>query len=195
MKEVYKCWILNSFFPRFLLEYSTNNYYKFDLFAMSETWLNSTWTDPELAIDNYTIYRYDRNDAKGGGVAIYVKKLAYLSTNWSSRQRINRWICMHRDKTTRCWNKISIYCFLPSSQLNVKATGSNYTDDWISFLSLERNYSDRWLQHKSSWCDECKLQAHQDIPGCRPEATNKHCNARRQEYTYFTRSPLYNPRR
>lgn len=54
----------------------------FDLFAMSETWLSSTWTDPELAIDNYTIYRYDRNDAKGGGVAIYIKKkLAYLSTN------------------------------------------------------------------------------------------------------------------
>ena len=46
----------------------------FDLFAMSETWLSSTWTDPELAIDNYTIYRYDRNDAKGGGVAIYIKK-------------------------------------------------------------------------------------------------------------------------
>lgn len=46
----------------------------FDLFAVSETWLNSTWTDPELAIDNCTIYRYDRNDAKGGGVAIYIKK-------------------------------------------------------------------------------------------------------------------------
>ena len=45
----------------------------FDLFAMSETWLSSTWTDPELAIDNYTIYRYDRNDAKGDGVAIYIK--------------------------------------------------------------------------------------------------------------------------
>lgn len=47
----------------------------FDLFAMSETWLNSTWSDPELEIDNYTIYRYDRNDAKGGGVAIYIKNL------------------------------------------------------------------------------------------------------------------------
>ena len=37
----------------------------FHLFAMSETWLNSTWTDHELALDNYTFYRYDRNDAKG----------------------------------------------------------------------------------------------------------------------------------
>lgn len=45
----------------------------FDLFAMSETWLNSTWSDPELAINNYTIYRCDRNDTKGGGVAIYIK--------------------------------------------------------------------------------------------------------------------------
>ena len=37
----------------------------FDLFTVSESWLNSTWTDPELAIDNYTVYCYDRNDAKG----------------------------------------------------------------------------------------------------------------------------------
>lgn len=45
----------------------------FDLFAMSETWLNSTWSDPELAIEGYTIHRCDRNDDKGGGTAIYAK--------------------------------------------------------------------------------------------------------------------------
>ena len=73
-----------------MLEYSTNNYYKFDLFAMSETWLNSTWTDPELAIDNYTIYRYDRNDAKGGGVAIYIKK---------TRLYVDELICSTKNQT------------------------------------------------------------------------------------------------
>ncbi|CAB3983858.1 RNA-directed DNA polymerase from transposon BS [Paramuricea clavata] len=51
-----------------------------DIFAMSETWLNSTWNDCELSVDNYTIYRLDRtgsstlrSSTKGGGVAAYVK--------------------------------------------------------------------------------------------------------------------------
>ena len=51
-----------------------------DIFAVNETWLNSTWNDHELAIDNYMIHRFDRSDSllsasfsRGGGVAIYVK--------------------------------------------------------------------------------------------------------------------------
>ena len=50
----------------------------FHLFAMSETWLNSTWSDPELVIDGNTIYRCDRKDATGGETAILCKGLTYL---------------------------------------------------------------------------------------------------------------------
>ena len=30
-----------------------------DIFAMNETWLNSTWNDHELAVDNKMIHRFD----------------------------------------------------------------------------------------------------------------------------------------
>ena len=119
-------------------------------------------------------------------------KPAYMSTYWSARQRIKRWICMYRNKTTRCWDKISIYCFLPPSQLNVKAIWSNHTDDWINFLSLERNYSDRRLQQKSSWC---KLQAHQGIPGCRLDMKQLTNTATREYKNTSIRSSIHNTRK
>jgi hypothetical protein len=42
---------------------------------MSETWLNSTATNGEIAIDDYKIYRLDRLHKKGGGVCAFVKKV------------------------------------------------------------------------------------------------------------------------
>ena len=33
---------------------------KLDIFAISETWLNSTWNDHELNIDDYRLFRQDR---------------------------------------------------------------------------------------------------------------------------------------
>ena len=45
---------------------------RFDLFLMTETWLNSTWEDNLINIDGFDIFRYDRKD-RGGGAAIYIK--------------------------------------------------------------------------------------------------------------------------
>ncbi len=42
---------------------------------MSETWLNSTVTNGEIAIDDYKIYRLDRLHKKGGEVCVFVKKV------------------------------------------------------------------------------------------------------------------------
>ena len=42
---------------------------------MSETWLNSTVTNGEIAIDDYKIYRLDRLHKKDGGVCAFVKKV------------------------------------------------------------------------------------------------------------------------
>ena len=50
-----------------------------DVFAVSETWLNSTWNDHELNIQGYQLFRQDRETTvaskapHGGGVAIYAK--------------------------------------------------------------------------------------------------------------------------
>jgi len=60
--------------PRHLEEVKTlMNLNDFDVFAMSKTWLNSTWSDCVIASMNYQIHRCDRSDSKrGGGVAVYV---------------------------------------------------------------------------------------------------------------------------
>ena len=44
----------------------------FDIFIANETWLDSSFTDADLEIYNYNIFRRDRN-RHGGGVCIYVK--------------------------------------------------------------------------------------------------------------------------
>lgn len=46
----------------------------FDLFLMSETWLNSTYDNSEIELDGYELHRYDRiHKSRGGGVAVYTK--------------------------------------------------------------------------------------------------------------------------
>ena len=45
-----------------------------DILTISETWLNSTVTNSEIAIENYKIYRLDRLHKKGGGVCAHIKK-------------------------------------------------------------------------------------------------------------------------
>ena len=54
----------------------------FDVMCLSETWLNSTWSDAELHIDGYNIIRTDQNNSqRGGGTAIY------YNTKLMARQR------------------------------------------------------------------------------------------------------------
>ena len=48
----------------------------FDIFAVSESWLNDTIIDSEIAIEGYQVYRKDRSNSIGGGVCLYVNKSA-----------------------------------------------------------------------------------------------------------------------
>ena len=45
----------------------------FDIFSVSETWLNPTILDTEIDIPGYTLVRHDRNGKRGGGTAIFVR--------------------------------------------------------------------------------------------------------------------------
>lgn len=56
----------------------------FSVICLNETWLNSTWTDSELALNGYNLIRDDRTDLqRGGGTAIY------YSTTLAARQKID----------------------------------------------------------------------------------------------------------
>ena len=45
----------------------------FDIFTISETWLNSDITDGEISIPGYTFSRNDRNGRSGGGTLAFVR--------------------------------------------------------------------------------------------------------------------------
>lgn len=44
-----------------------------DILVLSETWLNNSVSDKDIAVKGYSVFRCDR-PRKGGGVAIYIKK-------------------------------------------------------------------------------------------------------------------------
>ena len=44
----------------------------FDIFTISQSWLNSSISDSEISLSGYTLVRQDRKDKSGGGTAIYV---------------------------------------------------------------------------------------------------------------------------
>lgn len=50
-----------------------NEHNKFDLLALSETWLNNSVDSGSIMISNFNVRRRDRNNgARGGGVLFYV---------------------------------------------------------------------------------------------------------------------------
>lgn len=59
---------IRSLVPKFnsLKNFIVDN--KFDIFALSETWLNSSISNVSVDIDNYNLIRKDRQ-TRGGGIA------------------------------------------------------------------------------------------------------------------------------
>ena len=79
-----------------------------DIVCIVETWLDDRVSDSELSLDNYQLFRFDRN-RHGGGVAIYVcnflscniivqggpHRLEFLSLSISSPSFVNKFcICL-----------------------------------------------------------------------------------------------------
>ena len=77
--------------------------HKIDVLTMSETWLNSSVTNGEIAIDDYKIFRQDRLHKKGGGVCAFVKKVLKVTiinelTNISESNFQQLWIKLQNKK-------------------------------------------------------------------------------------------------
>ena len=66
------CLNVRSLYPKLeeVTTFLTTNH--FDIFGINESWLDSSFSDKNVEIDGYDIYRKDRN-RHGGGVCIYVK--------------------------------------------------------------------------------------------------------------------------
>ena len=76
----------------------------FDIFTISETWLNPAITDQELLIPGYTILRQDRSRNLGGGIAVYIRDgIPYRQhDDFTENQKIEScWIEITRPKTKK----------------------------------------------------------------------------------------------
>ena len=67
----------------------------FDIFTISETWLNASILDQELHIPGYSVIRQDRADKQGGGTAAYIRD----GIPFKSRPDLN--------ETENCWIEIT----------------------------------------------------------------------------------------
>ena len=47
----------------------------FDVFTISEIWVNHAVSNLEIEIAGYDIYRIDRQNKRGGGVCVYVRQI------------------------------------------------------------------------------------------------------------------------
>ena len=44
------------------------------ILAFTETWLDNSVSDGEVSLPGYSIFRSDRTNGRGGGIAVYVKE-------------------------------------------------------------------------------------------------------------------------
>ena len=47
---------------------------KFDVFTISESWLDNSVNDLEIEVPDYNLYRIDRQNKKGGGICAYISR-------------------------------------------------------------------------------------------------------------------------
>ena len=92
-----------------------------DVLCFCETFLNDSFSDHELSINNYNMFRRDRGTI-GGGLVIYVKYI-YHCTRISDLESISlECICLEIKSNTLCWDahieqlikKCNSYLFLLS---------------------------------------------------------------------------------
>lgn len=91
----------------------------FDIFSLSETWLTDNISDFMINIPGYTIYRQDRINGRGGGVAIYVRNTANITNieiiSQGSLDIEFLWISAKINK-----NKVCIGCVYRPPNVNYK---------------------------------------------------------------------------
>ena len=79
-------------------------------FCFSETWLDSSISDSEISIDNYSIVRKDRN-RNGGGVLIYIYVLTLLLTSEKIYYMKTWKLCL----LTYYYLKLNLFCVVLST--------------------------------------------------------------------------------
>ncbi len=121
---------INGLRSKFQLVVATMATYGIPVFALQETKLNSSVTDAELAIPDYTLFHKDRT-ANGGGVALYVHNSLSPSrlTGHRSLELIAARVYFGR------YSMVIVSCYRPPNQLAARSSAfvSDLTD-WLANL-------------------------------------------------------------
>ncbi len=97
----------------------------FDVIAVSETWLKPSTPNDEIDIPNYSIYRNDRTDKTGGGMAFYVRN------GLPFRLRGD----LQSSDIETCWIEIirvGAYCSQANLQVSARAQTHHFGAVWFS---------------------------------------------------------------
>lgn len=104
--------------------------HKFDIFCISESWLNNTIDDYVLQVDEYNLIRSDR-EARGGGVAIYIRNALTYSSIEVDKSIEQLWISIHFNK-----QKLIVGVLYRPPQLDYKSFTNNLEDS-ISLCAFQ----------------------------------------------------------
>lgn len=120
--------------------------------VLSETWLRCTVSDPEVALDDYNLFRIDRN-TRGGGVAIYSRARTVLKavSGYKSFEFLALKVSIAQN------NSIVVVCIYrppaaPSSAINeIGDLLAPFTDSELIVLG---NFNLNWLSSASEYLKE-----------------------------------------
>lgn len=96
-KNLFKIALLNirSLLPKFTEFKDLIQKYKYELILVTETWLNNNIIDDVISLEDYKLFRKDRN-GRGGGVAVYIKNIYNcLDIHLEFDHTEQLWICLN----------------------------------------------------------------------------------------------------
>ena len=103
----------------------------FDIFTISETWLDSSVNNESIHIPGYTLYRQDRGPHKpGGGLCVYIKK----NYKVSSLENVSS---VSDNNFQQLWLKVQSRCyksFVICTVYRPPSTPLNFMDDLANSL-------------------------------------------------------------
>ncbi|XP_068692770.1 uncharacterized protein [Montipora foliosa] len=75
----------------------------FDIVAMTETWLNDDFSDSELQLDGYNIFRSERANRRGGGVLLAINSRLSCNRRYDLEiEGVEMLVCEIHTSGSRC---------------------------------------------------------------------------------------------
>ena len=130
-------WNARSVYPKIeeLRLITGNSKREADVLGITETWLNTTYSDSSVPIDGYNLERKDRSTGRGGGVAVYL----HDSVSYNRRHDLEK------DQLEDLWVEIKCPCSIGTLLGTVYRPPDNTRiDNWCSLIesTLERIQGD-----------------------------------------------------